>query len=276
MLKKLFWHELRASALVISITYAAIVLLAAMAAVTTLVLHMPVYGMISSGLLMLAGFAALTITYVVLVLRFARGLFGSEGYFWMTLPVSPEKLYLSRILTGTFWSVLSSLFCTGAYIFSLWLMVKNPQADLDLGLQAYLEMLTPGFGAIVFVLLLFSQIIFMASIYFSITVSNIHPFQTLGAGAAVLTYIAYYIVSQILNLLASLFIPLSVQFIPQQGWVVQNVSMYQNLQSLLFENASEASQCPPFGFAGFFAELILLFFLVFFTLRMLRRKVNLR
>lgn len=53
--------------------------------------------------------AVIVLSMTVSIQRFYRNLLGNEGYLMHTLPVSPWQLMLSKLITSTLWSTISTL-----------------------------------------------------------------------------------------------------------------------------------------------------------------------
>lgn len=50
------------------------------------------------------------VTLIYIYVQFYKNLFTSEGYLWHTLPVTRTQLFHSKLLVGSFWCSLNSLF----------------------------------------------------------------------------------------------------------------------------------------------------------------------
>ncbi len=69
---------------------------------------------------MLALFASLVATYVLVLSRFYRNLFTDEGYLTLTLPVTVNQIVLSKVLSGLLWVFASvALVLVGITLISL-------------------------------------------------------------------------------------------------------------------------------------------------------------
>jgi len=51
----------------------------------------------------------IVVVYVITIQRFWTNLMSNEGYLMMTLPVSIDKIILSKLFTATIWSVVSTI-----------------------------------------------------------------------------------------------------------------------------------------------------------------------
>jgi len=57
------------------------------------------------------------VTFIVIIQRFWTNLLSSEGYLMMTLPVSTDKIILSKLFTSSIWEVVSSVVLVIAILF---------------------------------------------------------------------------------------------------------------------------------------------------------------
>jgi hypothetical protein len=78
----------------------------------------------------LTGFSIATaiVTLVSIIRLFGRRLFSSEGYLTLTLPVSNTQTVIAKLLTGAFWSVMTTLvfLIVGSILLgSLWMSLSN-------------------------------------------------------------------------------------------------------------------------------------------------------
>lgn len=78
----------------------------------------------------LTGFSIATaiVTLVSIIRLFGRRLFSSEGYLTLTLPVSNTQTVIAKLLTGAFWSIMTTLMflIVGSILLgSLWMSLAN-------------------------------------------------------------------------------------------------------------------------------------------------------
>ena len=108
MLGKLLKYELKATSRTFLPIYGALILVA-------LVNRLFRMGNIDLGfglttLILVGLFVALgVLTLIVTIQRFNRNLLGDEGYLMFTLPVEPNQLIFSKIITTVIWGILSGI-----------------------------------------------------------------------------------------------------------------------------------------------------------------------
>lgn len=274
MLGKLLKHELRATARLIPLMYLAAALLALIATVLTS-LKLTGYDIAAGSLLMFAGFASLIVSYIVIIMRFYKGIYGNEGYFWMTLPVSQAKLYLSRLIVGFCWTVASSAVAAGGYAYAMYLFSRNTRIDFGIEFEKLVQILTPKVCAVLISIILIQQLYFLVQVNLCITLSNIRPFQSLGLGAAVIAYMIISFIDQIIQGILAMFVPLTVRYTEGVGWSFQNGTMWSSLKTLGYHHTRSLST-PPIGYAGYILYPVLIVVLAILTVKLMRDKVNLK
>jgi len=107
MLRKLMKYEFMAMGRVFLPVFAALI---AVSIVNRLLANLPALapvtiGRVLSGIL-IASIAVLTL--ILTLQRFRNNLLSSEGYLMMTLPVSTDRLILSKLFVAAIWSIASS------------------------------------------------------------------------------------------------------------------------------------------------------------------------
>jgi len=108
MLRKLMKYEFMATGRVFLPLFAALLLLSL---INRLLAYLPVeapqvIGMVVSVILMVG---IMVIALVLTLQRFRRNLLSTEGYLMNTLPVSTDKLILSKMFVATIWAVASAI-----------------------------------------------------------------------------------------------------------------------------------------------------------------------
>ncbi len=78
----------------------------------------------------LTGFSLATaiVTFVSIIRLFSKRMFSTEGYLTLTLPVTHKQTVLAKLLTGAFWSMMTSLMfaLVGAILAgSVWLSIAD-------------------------------------------------------------------------------------------------------------------------------------------------------
>lgn len=223
MLKNLFKHEMRATAKTFIWLYIAFAVIAVVNAVfvqwgpvnaSSIVSSSAADGMTAYTvepvnsvpsplqviliLLYMLAVAAISIgTLVVVILRFYRNLLGDEGYLMMTLPVSREKLILSKMLTAFIWTV-----CSGVLIFlSILLIVASTGhfGELIEGIGSLTAMGVP-FGKWAFVIVLSMLVGSVSSILILYAAIAVGPNLLKNRlGGSILAFIIIAVASQIIT-----------------------------------------------------------------------------
>lgn len=292
MLGKLIKYEFRASGQLIPLAFLVVLLLAAAGLALSFTAHY-IYTLISFIMLLLAGAAAMIITYVVVFLRFHRGMFGAEGYLAMTLPATPAQLYLSKTIVAFVWLLLSGVMTILAWIAAMVAfvssMVRVVAADEGVAvenmwrqfwrawnelpaneMQMLRSMFSPGFITIVVVMSIIGYLAFAAQVFFCVTIANVKPFQKMGIAAAVLAFVVLYIVNGTLSTALTYFLPMSVVFDPVTGWALSARTMWSSMFGGSFY--TEFSM----GIGAYVLNILYAFALPVLTVRLIERKVNLK
>ncbi|MDE6615169.1 MAG: hypothetical protein K2K35_01265, partial [Lachnospiraceae bacterium] len=158
-------------------------------------------------ILILSIITACVITLVMVVLRYRNNLLRDEGYLMHTLPVSPVKLYYSKIVTA----MLLFITDVAVIIFSIilsglpkcygigWAEVKSAMTTFHYGALKY-GVNGNFYIACIIILCLVALYSFVAQLFASLNIGYSLPF---GKGASkdlmsIIAYIATYIITQII------------------------------------------------------------------------------
>ncbi|MDP2813133.1 MAG: hypothetical protein Q8N92_01655 [Erysipelotrichaceae bacterium] len=128
MLRKLVKHDILSTYRDFAGLYMGMFAFAILAAVS-INMDLRLY-LIGISIFLLTGLSIATavVTFVSIIRLFGRRMFTSEGYLTLTLPVTNTQTVLAKLLTGAFWSVMTSLmFMVVAAILagSVWLSVAD-------------------------------------------------------------------------------------------------------------------------------------------------------
>jgi len=146
-------------------------------------------------------FATPLLTLVFVVRRYYRSTVGREGFLTAVLPVAPNKIFISKVISGYIW-MLGSVIASFFIIFVLFglndiplfsKMLTNLFDAIKENLPTFLLIITAGAAY------LFNA---MMSFYFSVTMSASCGLRKFGAGGAVIVYVIYYFASQIISSIA--------------------------------------------------------------------------
>ncbi len=144
--------------------------------------------------------AIIVVTFVLLVMRFYRNLLGDEGYLMFTLPVRPDQLITTKLISSMIWTFLSIL----VVVISLMIAFSNPELMQKIaeGFRETMNELYRVFGGnatlliIEFVLIvLFGGAMNILMVYLSIAFGQLfNGHRVLGS---FLSYVGIYTVTQI-------------------------------------------------------------------------------
>ena len=111
MLKKLLKHEFAATGRFLLPMY---LILLVIALIDRMVLNLDTFhGVLSiipgflTAAYIVSIIAVITVTMVLLVMRFYKNLLGDEGYLMFTLPVRSDQLLTAKLISSTIWTLLS-------------------------------------------------------------------------------------------------------------------------------------------------------------------------
>ena len=168
-------------------------------------------------LLAISGVAVL-ITLIAVVSGFYKSLYSSQGYLSFTLPVKSGQLLASKAIVSFAWILLSYIIAIGIWIGVYFYAAAKIGQDRITTIKALLQMFegVPSEKAIkqlliFFCVLIFAQIaVFIAEVYFAITLANTKTFQKIGMVSAIFIFFAVFIVMQILNAMLTSYVPVTL------------------------------------------------------------------
>jgi len=175
--------------------------------------------------LMLAGLAVFAGTIITVIINFNKSMFKDQGYLTFTLPASSTQLLFAKAFSSFIWILFSYIvfiaLLAGAVISMLIPVLKAEGLDsiekletfYDLQLiSAAIDGRTLPWGSIyeafdafaeiglfiaayIFILSIFS----VSQIYFSVSLSNVRPFQKLGMFSTIGIYFFVFVVTSIIS-----------------------------------------------------------------------------
>lgn len=159
---------------------------------------------LSSLALIIISFIAVIITIVSMFSDFRKTMFGDRGYLTNTLPVRSYSLLFSKWLVSMIWITVSCLFVgfSFALVYSYY-MGSESVSTFSMLLEMLPTMGLPAKDVIFKILPMYSaKILFwlavnVAIVYFSVTISNIKPFQALGTFGVI---IAFFLIFAFVNI----------------------------------------------------------------------------
>lgn len=224
-------------------------------------------------LLFAAMAAAVIITFVQIVQRFFRSMFGAEGYLTLTLPLSSRKILLSKLLVSYVWLVLSYALAVGMVLLFFFVQYRNSDAiakGIDMLLEFY--RMYPeffiGMGIVFLVMVLVQQLFFVISLMFCISLAHLPIFTQNHGAIAFVAYLVFYSITNVIEVVILFFLPLSVKF--EDG----GIRLAAKAMDLMQKNFSVETMSLGLGSLVF--ELILSVALFFVTAWLIRSKTSVR
>ncbi|NLX92514.1 MAG: hypothetical protein GXZ02_01375 [Clostridiales bacterium] len=168
-------------------------------------------------LLAISGIAVL-ITLVAVVSNFYKTLYGAQGYLSFTLPVKSGQLLASKAIVSFAWILLSYIMAVAIWVGVYFYAAAKIGQDRITTIKTLLQLFegVPGEKAIKQLLifacvLVFAQIaVFIAEIYFAITLANTKTFQKMGMVSAIFIFFAIFIVMQIIIGILTSYVPIAL------------------------------------------------------------------
>ena len=299
MLGKILKYELKASARIFLLMYAALLVLAAINAVIGILgeghrfdlstLGPTIYS-IASGITMamyfLAAAAVIVITTVIIVLRFYRML-GNEGYLWFTLPVTANQHILGKLIPALVWSLAS---CVVILISFCLLTVSEGLGEMIRTISegwGYLvsQGFNPGLWVAWFVAYLLVAVIYGILMFYAAMAVGPNIIKS-RLGGSVLAYLILYVIVQVLStlILMALAMPLTEQalviaqaFDPGTMTQLEAATEISDLSLIDISSTSAAIDRIVLVFLGVFSALSVVLAVAFYivTRHCLTRKLNL-
>ncbi len=146
--------------------------------------------------------ASVGLSYIIAFKRFKDSILGNEGYIINTLPVSKNKLIISRLITSTVYEILSVIVAMVSISIMILCSAEVNFSDLIEELRmAFTYFIEHNSYVISFlkynVLFILSMLEFNMSVYAAISVG--YSFNSRKLVKAVVVYILFYFVSQVIN-----------------------------------------------------------------------------
>jgi hypothetical protein len=181
-------------------------------------------------LIAISGLACVLMTYVLIIYRYYKHLYNSEGYLTHTLPVRSGQILGSKVLAAFIWLLLSYLLLLGVML-TLFLVVSGQNGrSISLGdvwrmAPGAIGLTGASFNGLIMAAAAYiclSIFYLLAQIYFAISLGSTSRFHSLGVAAPVLIWLGIYLVSQLGLFLFMILVPLgltvenqTLQFVPR-------------------------------------------------------------
>lgn len=236
MLRKLVKHDILSTYRDFAGLYMGMFAFAILAAVS---INMDQRGyLIGISVFLLTGLSIATavVTFVSIIRLFGRRMFTSEGYLTLTLPVSNTQTVIAKLLTGAFWSMMTTLMfmVVGAILAgSIWLSIADrmliegytwPQLWSMLLETGILRIITPGIlmGIPMGIMEMFYSLLILLFVIVFVNTSFVKKQKT---GIGIVVYVA---INLILNTFRTNFIAgpvslsdLRIEILPGMNAVTQ-------------------------------------------------------
>lgn len=266
MLGKCIRHEFKATARMIPMLYIAIAALYGVGLLASFFEIKEIQG-VTTIFVALGAVAVIFITIAMIVMRYHKSMFGNEGYLNQTLPVSPGKLLASKYIVSVIWYIASMIVLFLAIIGILFMF----DVSLDEAYSAMKDLFGSSMGPMLVYLLasiIIQVFLFIAEVYFAITFANTKLFIKNNVLFAVVWYVAVTFVVQILDVIAMLVIPLSIEVGEKSVRIVGS--------SMLAEGSFISGGMTTVGIGTVFSEILCLVVLLIVTNWLLKRKVSVK
>lgn len=224
MLGKLLKYDFKYSARMLPVVYLAVAV-AYLFGLLAKALNIAPLRISMSLLLVVGGVAGIIITFLTVILRYFKGLFGAEGYLSQTLPVSKGCLIASKVITAYIWMIISAAVAVLAFLAMFHL---NDVEQLN-ELFDYLK--SGNFTPMVIYLLLagcVQLLAFLGELYFAITLANTRLFLKNNIVFSVVFYFASNMLVGLIEIPVMLFVPLGIKM-SAAGAVWTTESMFQSI-----------------------------------------------
>lgn len=212
MVKKLFKHEFLSYARAMGIVYGILLTMAAATRIITLFeSDTDAYYIIrsfSDATYFVSAAAAIGFAFVMGIVRFYKNMFTAEGYLSHTLPVTAGQHILVKAVTAVSVNWLSAI----VVFLSFW--IATPYEEIDPFIQDFLYIFSPltaqastqllWFGIEFFILLVFSSFSSIMLYYACISLGQLSRKNRILAAVGV--YFAYYILTQIVSTVLTVFL----------------------------------------------------------------------
>ena len=273
MFGKLMKHELRATARIIPLCWAAA---AVITGLYLLVQKLDIVWLKSASVVfvVIAVIAVSIVAVAVVAIRFSQTMFGSESYLSHSLPVPSGKLLLSKALVGVLWIFCSVLITLGGL-----LLILYPWYEALHELQSIVDMVLAWVRQVGFVpvvlgcigLGLLSSMESVAHIFTAITLGNLPGNQK---HALAFSVVFYLLINQVLSTVYGvliLLLPPALRFSPEGVSLVLSVPI-----RTLMDTAQMGAVYFDYGITGIVIQYAADIALLFLVKRLLDKKLSVK
>lgn len=271
MLGKLIKNEFKTSAhSVLNIYLAAAITIGVM--MLSYVAKIKWISTLSTVALLFISVIAVIITLVAVITNFYKTLYGNQGYLSFTLPVKSGQLLTAKALVSFAWILISYIITiaiwVGVYFYASAMVGKDTITAITTLMQMVEGM--PNLTVIrqllmLFCAMIFTQIaVFIAQVYFAITLANTKTFQKIGMVSAIFIFFAVFVAMQIIIGILTSYVPLSLVAGPEGLYISFTQSMLDSYGGLTL------------GLSGFLFQVCTAVGLFAVTAYLMKNKINVK
>ncbi len=272
MLGKLIKNDFKASAHSMLGLYVIAILVGILTALSYAFDKLVVFQAIGTFILIMLSFAIMIITVFVMLSYFNKSLYSNQGYLSYTIPVKSRDLLFSKALVSFSWVTLSYVLYIGIYAFIIKFFFSKIEPEVLEELNMLYEMIEklPDKSILVkvivaLVLILFMEVLVLISqIFFSMTLSNIKPFNQFGTAGGVLLFIGVFAV------MFGIFISLTRNLPVALYFADSKVSFTTNSMS------GAVGEGTIIGIGGFIFQIISTAVMFIGTNYLMKKKINIK
>ncbi|HCC35524.1 MAG TPA: hypothetical protein DEQ02_07805 [Ruminococcaceae bacterium] len=276
MLGKLLKHEFRQTARILPFVFLSAVVLSAFAFISYQTKFESFQAIAT--LLMVVSIAGIPIvSFIFLIQRFGKNLFGGEGYLMFTLPVKSVELYWSKFISTMVWGAASIVVSFGELMLFIYFVGGMTGAGVTELIMIFEQIFAVGNIHIILIYLLCALAVFLFSftavVFFSITLSNT---GIGGKSPNLIAFVFFMVISIVLNTLESLsmvLIPVSLRITTSPPSIA---IVNENMMSMLNNINGAGLDTILIGIGNFLVTIPVAIAAIAITIRMMKKKVNLR
>lgn len=270
MLGKLIKNDFKASAHSLLGIYLIAIAIGVFTALSYAFESLAIIQAIGTVALLILSFAVLIIPVFQVLTYFNKSLYSNQGYLSYTLPAKSRDMLFSKAVVSFSWITLGFGMYVGIYVF----VIKYFFGKMDPAILEQLELLYDMIDKlpdksvfvkmiVVIVLAFFFEILVLVSqIFFSITLSNIKPFNQMGNASGFLLFVGLFIVMFYIFIQLTQYCPLSL-YITNGNVKLVTEAMYGTSGTLI-------------GLAGIIFQFICSIAMFIGTNYLMAKKINIR
>lgn len=274
MLGKLLKHEFKATSRILPFSYLACAVFFLVAFIARSILpDVSAAYLVPAVIFLLSGIAVLILTYVLLIMRFHKSMYGNEGYLTQTLPVSKGQLLASKMIPCAIWMIAGTLVFLFVILGFAYLVTGDASVFFDMVKELYGA--SPLYTSYLLISLVTQSALFVTEVFFALSLANTSKFLRNNIAFSIVFYILTTFVVSLLDVLAMLFVPLGIQSAVDgsSSFVFENM-----FGTMMNEINSTATVAAPMtiGIGSLILDIILIVVFILLTNYLLKRKINVK